>query len=505
MQSRPADLAAAPAFDQRPLLGNWRSIVIAFYGCLLVALAFILSNPEQFFHWFIVPVTLCGALIGADAVQWLRGRFDTFDPVGLLGLFGLHFFFLAPLLIVAWDYQLLYLPPLDDWRPWLGQMAFLNLAGLALYRLSRRWVKPPAPDRLRRVWRLDGELFFIVLLFALAITFALQLVVYQQFGGLAGYIDTYEESFTGTTSFAGFGALFTISESFPYLVMLGYVVWARRKGGGWRAWIVILLMLLTFFVVRIFFGGLRGSRSNTLYAMFWALAAIHVWVRPIPRRLFYAGAVTSVIFMYIMGFYKAVGLDFVEVLQNPSAAARLEEETNRTFRAALLSDLSRAEIQPYLLYVLADPLSNYRYRWGSTYIGGLFTPVPSALWPSKPPTKVEAGTEAQYGRAAFSLSGTLRSSRIYGLAGEAMLNFTPLAVPLVFIVWGLVVGWVRTRFVAWPPDDARRLLLPLLVLVCFLVLTMDSDLVMVFLVKQGLVMFLVIWLSTPRRKPLAAP
>lgn len=501
-----ADLAAAPVFDQRPLLGNWRSIVIAFYACLFAALAFILSDPEKFLHWFIVPVTLCGALIGADAVQWLRGRLDTFDPVGLLGLFGLHFFFLAPLLIVAWDYQLLFLPPLDDWRPWLGQMALLNLAGLALYRLARRWVKPPAPDRPRRVRQLDNELFFIVLLFALAITFALQLAVYQQFGGLDGYIDAYEERYVGETpSFAGFGALFAISESFPYLLMLGYVVWARRKGGGWRAWAVILLVLLAFFVIRIFFGGLRGSRSNTLFALFWALVAIHVWLRPVPRRFFYAGVLLALLFMYVMGFYKAVGLDFVEVLQNPSAAARLEEETNRTFRAALLSDLSRAEIQPYLLYALADPFTEYRYRWGSTYIGGLFTPVPSALWPAKPPTKVEAGSEAQYGSASFSQSGTLRSSRVYGLAGEAMLNFTPLAAPFAFVALGLVVGWVRTRFAAWPPDDARRLLLPLLLLLCFIVLTSDSDLVTVFLVQQGLVTFLVIWLSSPRRRQQAAP
>lgn len=491
-----ADLAAAPAFDQRPLLGNWRSIIIAFYGCLLVALAFILSNPEQFFHWFIVPVTLCGALIGADAVQWLRGRLDTFDPVGLLGLFGLHFFFLAPLLIVAWDYQLLYLPPLDDWRPWLGQMAFLNLAGLALYRLSRRWVKPPAPDRPRRVWRLDGELFFIVLLFALAITFALQLAVYQQFGGLAGYINAYEESFTGTTSFAGFGALFTISESFPNLLMLGYVVWARRKGGGWRAWGVILLMLLLFFVLRIFFGGLRGSRSNTLFAMFWALAAVHVWLRPVPRNLVYAGTVVVFIFMYVFGFYKAVGSDFVQIFTNPSLAVQFETESGRSAESLLLGDLSRTDIQAFLLSRLLDPYSDYEYAYGRTYVSGIAMPIPRALWPGKPfHTRVEYATYAQYGQGTYAYN-EFQSSRVYGLAGEAMLNFSPLVMPLAFIPFGLAVGWIRTRAAAWPPGDARRLLLPLLILLSFLLLTSDSDLMAIFLVRSGLIMFLVIRLCS---------
>ena len=45
-----------------------------------------------------------GVIITLDMVDWFRGRFNVFDPVGLLGVFGFHFFFMAPLLHVVWDW-----------------------------------------------------------------------------------------------------------------------------------------------------------------------------------------------------------------------------------------------------------------------------------------------------------------------------------------------------------------------------------------------------------------
>jgi len=52
-----------------------------------------------------VPVLASGLLITPAALEWLRGRFDIFDARGLFGVFGFHFFFLAPLLNVALNYS----------------------------------------------------------------------------------------------------------------------------------------------------------------------------------------------------------------------------------------------------------------------------------------------------------------------------------------------------------------------------------------------------------------
>src|SRR4051812_21920177 len=109
------------------------SVEIAACACAVILAAFLLLDPETV-HWFVVPVYLCGVVAGADAVDWLRQRRGLLDPVGLVGLLGVHFFFLSPLLQVVWGYSVAYVVPPDDWRPWLGWMGCINAVGLSLYR-----------------------------------------------------------------------------------------------------------------------------------------------------------------------------------------------------------------------------------------------------------------------------------------------------------------------------------------------------------------------------------
>ena len=80
------------------------------------------ANSRDCLHWFVIPVFACGVLIAHDGVNWIRGRFDPFDPVGLLGVYGVHFFFVAPLLHVVWHWWLVT-PDIrpEDLRPgWVG-------------------------------------------------------------------------------------------------------------------------------------------------------------------------------------------------------------------------------------------------------------------------------------------------------------------------------------------------------------------------------------------------
>src|SRR5829696_787148 len=136
------------------------------------------STSDKFAHWFVLPVLLCGALIGIDAVDWVRGRLDVFDPVGLIGLVGFHFFFLAPLLHVSWDHWMpgaLVVPP-QDWRVWLGGMAVLNLLGILVYRLLRNPVQKYLEGRSKQaVWVIDKGRFLSVLVFSLLISLVAQI------------------------------------------------------------------------------------------------------------------------------------------------------------------------------------------------------------------------------------------------------------------------------------------------------------------------------------------
>ena len=57
------------------------------------------------------------------------------------------------------------------------------------------------------------------------------------------------------------------------------------------------------------FGGLRGSRSQTVWSLFWATGIIHLWIRPLSKRFIAAGVCFLVAFMYLYGFYKGLGHD----------------------------------------------------------------------------------------------------------------------------------------------------------------------------------------------------
>ncbi len=93
--------------DARPIARATRfdalTTILAWAICS-VAVIWALCESTACSHWFIIPVFFSGVIITLDMVDWFRGRFNVFDPVGLLGVFGFHFFFMAPLLHVVWDW-----------------------------------------------------------------------------------------------------------------------------------------------------------------------------------------------------------------------------------------------------------------------------------------------------------------------------------------------------------------------------------------------------------------
>jgi hypothetical protein len=483
--------------NKKPLETAWvenksevSNALISIYICTLIIL-FALIISSDFWHWFLLPVWACGVLIGIDAVNWLRRRIPVFDPVGIIGFLGVYFFFLAPLLHVYLDYWMRYVTPPAEWRYWLGWMAVLNFLGLLIYRLiiTRNW----HIIRTRSIWKFDETRFPMLLFLGLLFTFSLQVWVYGRYGGLIGYIRAYEAGLEANL-FAGMGWIFMLSESFSILLAFGYAYYAR-KTGNLQSWKAIILFLLLFFVLRLFFGGMRGSRSNTIWTLFWAAGIIHFWIRPLSHRfIIFGGLPILLILMYIGGLYKAVGSDIVYSIDSISTMNQLAEETGRDLEGTLLGDLGRSDVQALVLSRIIDKSTNYELALGRTYYGTLGLFVPRSIWPDRPPLKVKEGTDILYGKGVYEQG--VRATRVYGLAGETMLNFGPWLVPIMFIVLGMVVSGVRSLMQQLDASDTRWLLLPLLINLCFIILVSDSDNVLFFVIKQGTLPFLLIFVSS---------
>ena len=463
-------------------------LATAGFICSAILTLFLVAS-EEMLHWFVVPVFCCGVLICLDAVDWVTGRRDVFDPVGIIGALGLHVFFVAPLLHVHWQYWMRYVAQPPDWRPWLGLMACLNFGGLLVYRAIVSYMERHAdtrpPARTRAV---DFRRFPFAWAAGTAVAVAAQVVVFLRFGGIGGYVDAFESR---SGAFEGMGLQFVVAESVPILAFIGYAVWVRRAG-RLPSWAELATVLLCLVAMRLLFGGLRGSRSTTVWAIFWAVGIIHLWVRPLRRTIIVAGLVFLLAFMYVYGFYKAAGREGVRAVLTGSAEAdELADRGNRSIETAILADLGRADVQAFLLYRLTRAGTDYQYAFGRTYFASAALFVPKSVWPDRPAGKRKEGTDALYGARSY-VPGRLAASQVYGLAGEGMLNFGPWAAPVMFVPFGLLVGWAAVLRRKLPQESVYLLLYPLLVNLCFIVLVSDSDNVIVFLVKNALVPLVVV-------------
>ncbi|HTQ55061.1 MAG TPA: hypothetical protein VMI94_11410 [Bryobacteraceae bacterium] len=470
---------ARPHAVRRRSLARTSDLVLSAMVCAFVVTLFAIFS-EQYHHWFILPLIASGALIGRDMVPWVRRREMLFSPAGLLSLLGIHVFFISPLLMVAWAYEIPYLQGQpDDWRDWLGILAVLNTVGIYLYRWGREFVRN-RPDRTARTYRLlDAREFPIVVWTAIVICTAVQVYLYVDFGGPSGFVYHYlydPEAWKNT------GWEFAIAESAPVLAMIALAVRLRHSSRR-PGWVLLTVLLGAFFVIQLVFGALRGSRMNTIICLFWAAGIVHYWIRPIQRRLVLGGIAFLLFFMYFAAFYKNAGFKMFSAFEGSVERDLLTAKTHRTFRQVLVADMARSDIQAFTIYRLLQP-RRFDYAWGRTYSGALALLIPQPLWKDRPPGKVKWTTELEYGAGSYS-AGTFHSSRVYGVSGEMMLNFGILAAPLGLLIVGLVTGKIMRFLDRAHPHDCRLLLVPIWICLCFGVLVLDSDNVLLLVVKYA--------------------
>lgn len=463
------------------------SIVLACWIFPLTTSLLLLFN-ESLAHWFIVPVTICGIVIGADAIHWIRHKFDVFDPVGIVGIYGVFFFYLAPIFHPITDFWLASVSPPPDWRTWLGYMATLNIFGLVAYRLGLAYVlSKPIFRKMKFTFNRKklASLAFILLPFLIA----LQFFVYQSFGGFEGYIASAIAP-DAESNMQGLGVIFLVSESFP---MLALIIYLGLRRPTLMSWPQIAFVLFVYLMLALFFGGLRGSRSNTVWGLFFAVSAIHFWVRPINKKVVLVGIAFLALFMYVYGFFKAGGIETLTLAFESSVErSAIEQKHTRSTTSLLLGDLGRSDVQSFILYRQYGLPSNEDLALGRTYIGALALLIPSSIWPNRPLTKVVEGTNTLHGAGSYS-PNVLSASNVYGLAGETLLNFGALAVPFAFLLWGVIVGKVKAFAESLDINDAHRLLVPILINFCVVILISDSDNIVFFVFKNLIIPYVLIW------------
>lgn len=455
---------------------SWALSVIV---VLVIALAFALL-PSRPSLTLIACSSIGGVLVAVDAIHWLRGGYDTYDPRGLFGAFGMHFYFLAPLLHEVWHFYPPNVRAPADWNASLIHWAILNAIGLLIFRLvlGLRWSRPSPPSIhpiTRSGFRTAGLAGSSISVVALGYTIA-------QYGGLKTYLVTASED---RAALHGAGVLLLLGEAFPLILLAVTLAVHRRKWQSEPSW-KLAVLFLSFVLLQFAVGGLRGSRSNTIWPVLIGLGMIHLVIRRISARKLVSMGLIGVAFMYAYSFYKSAGVQAADVLTGSSTVSELSAQTGRSGQSLALVDFGRADVQALLLDRLNT--GGERTAGGATYIGDLAFLLPVTLRQALPPGKVAVGTDVWFGDGAFKLG--LRNSRIYGLAGEATLNWGEFGFVISFLPLALATRFTASRYEAWKQsgDVGLLLLAPVLCISSVLLVGTDFDNLLWFVVKQVLPM-----------------
>ena len=454
-----------------------RDYTLSFVCVCAVTLIFVITCPSVI-HWFLIPLMACGVLSGIDVIRWIRGRLDLFDPKAVIGFLSFYGCFVTPVLHVVWDRFGVNndLALWGDWRPWLGAMAALNAMSLLVYRMAHNYIFNWTA-RSTMSWKIDRKRFHFFFSIALVCSVAGVYAFFSLLNGIPGMVKSFEENLQAYTG-KGWLLVFAWPLSVLCFIILIYM-WTERHQLGRRSVSIGLLLVCAFGISQFVLMGWYGSRSATIWAMFWMAGIIHFRVNTLSRKIVAAGLVFLVAFMYFYGFYKEQGRAGFGVLEAPSTWLQ-PKGYQRDIKYLLLDDLGRADVNAYILYNLIKFPDDYDYRWGLTYVGAPAFLVPRTLWPNRPNYKVDAGTEATFGK-----SSTYESTRGYGLTGEAMLNFGPLGVLPLYALYGACLGWYRRKLTSWELSDARMFLAPLMTILFVCAFIADSDNVLFLFVVDG--------------------
>lgn len=414
-------------------------------------------------------------LVSGYVLEVFRGHLDYFDPAFLFSLWVLFFLLISPVSQLEWDFWP-FLPSMDRDRGWVYLWSFLNFVGVVIFILSMRFSYSIA-GIYRTRYSFNSKRFLLFGAGGLVVCFLAQVYVYAGFGGISGFIAAFgERQALGVEEynpFKGYGAVMLLAESFKIIFPM-MVVFYFRDNCWFKSERAFLLFMVVCLFVSLYFGGVRGSRSSTLFSLFFAAGMYHFYIRRIGRSMIMLGGVLFIIFSSVYYWYKIAGVDGL------TGNAEIYSERENVTQYLVVRDLGRMDIQSLALKRYLN--DGYDYSLGRTYLVSIFSAVPKQLVPFTPDQITKEKTDILYGEGWYSPGSTRQTTLVMGQFGESFVNFGVFGVFLFFSLLGIWSG--RLRRVIYDRDvDVLTLLVPFASLTIVLLLITDMNVVLYQLVR----------------------
>ena len=463
-------------------------VALALSGAIVVS---VIAAVPRVSHWSTLAAVACVGVGLVNLRTALRRTTGLFDPFVWIEAYALYFFGVAPILHVVLGHYIDYPLLPDDMRPWLGRASLINLVGLVAHAfiirtvaLRRDVIEVAAIPPPLSVDAGTVTVRRIAILSVCALVATVILV-----GGPGAYVT---QNLARLDGLRGLGSLVLISDLLPMAIVIFFALkWWR--GGITRGAIPILAAAI---LLQLLLSGLRGSRIQIVFSAIVCVGVVYGAGLRVRRSALAALAIGALAFSFAYTTYKDGGLDAI------SGGASASNE--RGLDVLLLGDLGRSDVQALLLWHDATD-TDLPHGYGRTYAADVVVHVPSAVRPDLSGwSKVDYGTQWLVG----SLPEGFRVGNIYGIAGEAVLNFGAWAFLPALIVWSLVTRWV----LLWYDEQRRRarpvfLVAPFLCIFLITVLMSDLDQVIYMTLRFGFVPLLVYYrvIVGTRASPVSQP
>jgi hypothetical protein len=483
-------------------------VTISTILCITILCCFCLAS-ENTWHWMLIPAFYCGVLFGIDLVGWWRRSIDLYDPNFFISLIGFHAFFIAPILHLYWNMLSGDIHFTGDWKHWMAVMCIINAVCLTFYRCAQTFGFKFSNCPTTR-WAINRQKLFIFFLPIIIVSLLSQIYIYFHFEGVKKYFDLLRE---GAANLTGMGWIMVFADPFPLILFAVFLMILGKSLPSARHSAYVYFLLFIFIIIQFFWSGLRGSRSAIVYPLVIAAGFLHYYIRPFSRREVIIGLVVVIAFLYSYAFYKETRwykgetFSFYSVVTDVNYRKKLEEKTGRTIKGVLLGDLARNDVQARIAAVVVGKEEAFDLRYGITYLGAFSLIVPDWIWEvftenPKPggTAKREAFLELNWGKSSIQRFGRQLPKRVYGLSGEAMMNFGIPGTIFAYSLLGFSLGLYRRKLVSLSRDDSRLYIAPILTLMFVHFLFLDMSNVIWFFFRQGILLVFLVCLSSDRTK-----
>jgi hypothetical protein len=305
---------------------------------------------------------------------------------------------------------------------------------------------------------------------------------------------------------SGFGIPIVFRSCVPILLMFLITCFSLSARHKTKSLFVLSAILLVLTGISLIFNGLTGNRGSTVFTAFWIVGVIHYFWRPIRRYEIIILVVCFLLFMFTYLFYKQYGVYGLKTFLNEGAQAAQatgRDRIERSFSGMLVGDMSRSHIHSYAAYVLIQEPYSYRLRYGATVPADIMSIVPRWLFPNQYNVggysgKHVAGTEMIRGPNTFDAYTMMgREPRMWGIAGNMMLNFGIYSVPFGYLILGVFVGWSQRVVRKWrATSDIRLLFAPLLVMLALIILAMDPQVMTMYTLRYFMLPILIVFFGS---------